>query len=193
MIRSSRRRLATGLLFISPWLAGFVLLTGFPFAASLWWSFCRYDLLSPPQWVGAANYQRLLSEVAGGTGFGEALWNTAYYGLLAVPGSIVLGIGLAVLLTQRIRGQAVYRTVFFLPSIVPSVASSILWMWLLDPKKGLVNRALAPAGVQPGWFNSSAELFSPAAWLAGTAGAGAKEGLVLMSLWGLGNFIVIYL
>lgn len=193
MARGTRRNTPLGLLFISPWLAGFLLLTLYPFAASLWWSFCRYDLLSPPVWTGPDHYRRLLDELLSGRGFGEALWNTGYYAMLSIPGSIVLGIALAALLTQPIRGQALYRTAFFLPSIVPTVASSILWMWLLDPKRGLVNRGLAVTGAQPGWFNSAQELFNPAAWFNGTAGAGAKEGLVLMSLWGLGNFLVIYM
>lgn len=190
---SSSRQLRNGLLFVSPWLAGFVLLTLYPFVASLYWSFCRYDLLSEPELVGTEHYQRIGGEILAGTEFGQALWNTLYYALLVVPGSVVLGVSLALLLNWKVRGQAVYRTLFFLPSIVPTVATSILWMWLLDPKRGLVNRLLRWFGLEPTWFNSSAEAFNLLDWWNGSGGIGAKDGLVLMSLWGIGNFIIIYL
>ena len=190
---SSSRQTRTGLLFVAPWLAGFVMLTVYPFAQSLYWSFCRYDLLSEPRWVGGANYRRLAAEIGRGDEFGQALWNTAYYALLAVPGSVLLGVGLAVALNLRVRGQAVYRTLFFIPSIVPTVATSILWMWLLNPTRGLVNRLLEPTGLAPTWLNSSAEALNPAEWWNGTAGLGSKDALVLMTLWGVGNFMIIYL
>lgn len=191
--RRPLRRWLVPLGFISPWLLGFVLLTAWPFFVSLYWSFCRYDLLSPPEWVGLVHYRQLARETAAGAEFGQALWNTAYYGALAIPGSVVLGIGLALALNLPVAGRSVYRVLLFLPSIVPVVASSMLWLFLLDPKRGLVNRLLAVFGAEPAWFNSSAELLNPAAWWQGTAGAGAKDALVLMSLWGVGNFMIIYL
>lgn len=187
------RRIRTGLVFISPWLAGFLLLTLYPFLATIVWSLSHYDLLAEPEWVGTANYRRLGSELISGGEFGQALWNTGYYAALVVPGSVVLGVGLAMLLSVPVRGQACYRAVFFLPSVVPTVATSILWMWLLDPKKGLVNRLLRPLGLEPTWLNSSSEWFHPAGWFTGTAALGSKDALALMSLWGIGNFIVIYL
>ena len=123
-----------GLAFVSPWILGFVLLVAYPFAASLYWSFCRYDLLTPPRPIGVANYTRILEELSSGAGFGRALWNTTYYALLSVPLSIVAGIGLALLLSWRVRGQTVYRTLCFIPTVIPVVASSILWIWMLDPR-----------------------------------------------------------
>jgi len=190
---SSARNPKLGLLFVSPWLLGFVFLTGYPFLVSLYWSFCRYDLLTEPDWVGLEHYYRLLNELFSGAEFGQALWNTSYYAAVVVPGSVVLGVTLAVLLNLKVRGQAAFRTLLFLPSIVPTVASSILFIWLLDPKKGLVNRGLAIVGVEPTWLNSSAEFFNVADWLAGTAELGSKDALAMMSLWGIGNFIIIYL
>ena len=187
------RQTRLGWMFIAPWLAGWLLLVAWPFGVSLYWSFCRYDLLTPPEWVGLENYRRLAAELKSGENFGQALWNTAYYALVTVPGSVVLGVGLALALSWRVRGQAVYRTLFFLPSIVPAVATSILWQWLLDPRRGLVNRLLAPISLQPNWLNSSAEALNAADWWSGTAGLGSKDALALMSLWGVGNFIVIYL
>ena len=93
-----------GLAFISPWLCGFVLLYAYPFLASLYWSFCEYDLLTAPQFVGVANYQRIVNEFATGTGFGRALWNTAYYALVSVPLSVVVGVLLAIALSWKVRG-----------------------------------------------------------------------------------------
>jgi multiple sugar transport system permease protein len=196
----SRRQPLAGLLFVSPWLIGLALLVVFPFAASLVWSFCRYDLLSPPQFIGTENYQRLAREILSGEDFGQAIWNTAYYALLAVPLSIALGVTLAVMLSWRVRGQAVYRTIFFLPSVVPAVAASALWLWLLDPAHGLVNHLLQSVGL-PGqlWFKGTSEgaLSLPATLFDGRPGVslafGSKDALVLMSLWGVGNFMIIYL
>ena len=184
----------TALLFLLPWLAGFFALVVFPFGASLYWSFQQYDMLTPPRYVGTANYSRLAEELFTGELFGQAAWNTSYYALLSVPLSIVLGVSLSVMLSWNVRGRAVYRTIFFLPSVVPAVASSILWLWLLDPQAGLVNYVLSLVGLPgPGWFNSTAEAAWLPAWFAGNGGFGSKDGLVLMSLWGVGNFMIIYL
>ena len=181
-------------MFLAPWLIGFTLLIAYPFVASLAWSFERYDMLSPPRFVGAENYRRLAEEFWSGERFGQAVWNTLYYAAVSVPLSIALGLGLAILLSWDVRGRAIYRTIFFLPSVVPVVASSILWLWLLNPQAGLVNGVLGAVGLPtPGWFNSTAEAFWPAAWFAGTGGVGSKDALVLMSLWGVGNFMIIYL
>jgi multiple sugar transport system permease protein len=192
-ISRARRRL-TPLAFVGPWLVGLVALVVYPFVASLLWSFERVDMLSPSRYVGAANYERLAGELASGERFGQALWNTAYYALVSVPLSIVLGVTLAVMLAWNVRGRAVYRTVFFLPSVVPAVASSILWMWLLDPQAGLVNYLVSLVGLPtPGWFNSTAEAAWLPGWFTGSGGFGSKDALVLMSLWGVGNFMIIYL
>ncbi len=188
------RPTTTALAFIAPWLVGFLTLIAYPFVASLAWSFTRYDMLSPPRYIGTDNYARLAEELWTGQRFGQAAWNTAYYALVSVPLSIVLGIGLAVMLSWQVRGRAVYRTIFFLPSVVPAVASSILWTWLLNPQSGLVNYVLSLVGLpQPGWFNSTAEAAWPPGWFAGHGGLGSKDALVLMSLWGVGNFMIIYL
>ena len=82
--------------FVSPWLVGFALLVVYPFAATLYWSFCEFDLLTPPQWVGGRHYARLIDEIRTAEAFAGALWNTGYFALVTVPGSIALGIGLAV-------------------------------------------------------------------------------------------------
>jgi multiple sugar transport system permease protein len=188
------RATITALVFITPWLAGLFALVVYPFLASLVWSFQRYDMLSPPSFVGGSNYARLAEEFWTGQRFGQAAWNTAYYALVSVPLSIALGVALAVMLAWNVRGQAVYRTIFFLPSVVPAVAGSILWLWLLDPQAGLVNYLLSLVGLPtPGWFNSTAEAAWLPGWFTGNGGFGSKDALVLMSLWGVGNFMIIYL
>jgi len=191
-----RRELQLGLAMIGPWLTGFFVLTLYPFCASLTWSFCDYDLLSEPRWIGLSNYRRLASELVSGGPFARALANTAYYALTSVGLSVVLGITLAVSLSWKVRGRALYRTLCFLPTIVPTVAAAVLWMALLDPQQGLVNGVLKSVGLSAqGWFQSTSAVAWPPAWPADHAGRvfGSKDGLVLMSLWGIGNLLVIYL
>lgn len=180
----------SGWLFVSPWLLGLVLLFAYPFVASLIWSFSEYDLLTSPRFVGTENYERIVSEMIQGKGFGKALWNTFYYAATSVPLSILLAIGLAMMLNWKVRGQALFRTLFFLPSMVPVVASSILWLWLLDPRDGMINGVLQFVyETPPLWFQGIQESVS----LSSPLQFGSKDGLTLMSLWGVGNFMLIYL
>lgn len=181
---------------VSPWLLGFFSLTCYPFAASLYWSFCRYDLLSEPSWVGLENYRRLASELFGGGTFAQALGNTAYFAVGSVSLSVVLGIALATLLSWNVRGRAVYRTLCYLPAVVPTVAAAVLWISLLDPQHGLVNRLLEFFGLSAqGWFQSTSAAGWLPSWPVDHAGRifGSKDGLLLMSLWAVGNLMVIYL
>ena len=181
---------------VSPWLVGFAVLVVYPFAASFYWSFCRYDLLTEPKWVGGENYQRLLSELLSGGPFGRALANTIYYAVVSVALSVILGVALAVILNWKVRGQAVFRTFCFLPSIVPTVAAAVLWIWLLDPQQGLVNAVLDIFHLPgQGWFKSTSAAAWPPEWPADHAGRifGSKDGLIVLSLWGIGNLLVIYL
>ncbi len=191
------RQLSTAALFLLPWIVGFLAFFAWPFAATLYWSFCDFDLLTSPRWVGLDNYHRLARELAEGDGFGQALWNTFYYAAVSVPLSIAMGVGLAALLSQRLRGAAIYRTLWFLPSIVPTVAVAVVWMWLLDPQSGLVTIVLHDWLGFPTqfWLKSTSEALSPASWPGDASGsiAGSKDALVLMTLWGVGNFVVIYL
>lgn len=189
--------LLTAAPFVAPWAFGFVVFTVAPFLASLYWSFCHYDLLTAPRWVGADHYARLAEELWTGGPFGRALWNTCYYAAVSVPLSIALGVSLALLLSQSLRGVAIYRTLWFLPSVVPTVAMAILWMGLLDPQDGLVNHLLSEVLGLPaqGWLKSTSEAVYPPSWPAESPGRafGSKDALVLMTLWGVGNFMVIYL
>ena len=194
--RSDVEQLRTGLGMVSPWLLGFALLVVYPFLASFYWSFCRYDLLGSPQWAGWDNYQRILDELVQGGSFARALGNTAYYAVLSVGLSVILGVTLAVVLSWQVRGRAFFRTLCYLPSVVPTVAAAVLWMWLLDPQQGLVNGVLEYLQLPAqGWFQSTSTAGWPAEWPADHAGRifGSKDGLVLLGLWGIGNLLIIYL
>ena len=193
---------AAGWLFCLPWIIGFLALFVWPFFASAWWSFCQYDMVNPPRWVGGSNYGRLASDLVTQQGFGQALTNTLYYSLLSVPLSVILGVLLAVLLSAPLRGQAIYRTLVFLPSVIPVVAASILWLWLLNPESGMVNYLLSWVGVPPqNWLNQARpaismetmEMIRQGGMVSSFKLFGSKDALVLMSLWGVGNFVVIYL
>ena len=166
----------TGYAFISPWIVGFLMFTAFPFLSSIVLSFTRYNIISPPVWVGAANYRTMAHS-------DPLFWNslavTVKFAVLAVPLGVVAGVGLALLLNLDIRGISLYRMIFFIPSILPSVATSVVFLWLLNPEIGLVNRAFRAVGVTgPEWLQSPQ-------W--------ALPSLVLMSLWAVGGSMVIYL
>ena len=166
----------TGYLFISPWLIGFLLFTVFPFVASIYLSFTRYNVVSPPSWVGMANYKMLFTA---DPLFWKALTVTFWYALVAVPLGVMAGVGLALLLNLELRGMSLFRTIFYLPSIVPSVATSVLFLWILNPEKGLVNGILRNFGIEgPPWLTDKA-------W--------APWSLVFISVWAVGGSMVIYL
>lgn len=169
----SPRRL--GLLFILPWLIGFMVFTLYPFMASLYFSFTSYDLTTAPHWVGLANYSRLFQSHE----FYQSLYNTFYYTIIEVPLSTLSAIGIALLLNMEARGRSIYRTLFYVPSIVPTLASSVLWIWIFNPSFGILNSVLGDIGLPgTGWIFSTV-------W--------SKPSLIIMGLWGMGAPIVIYL
>ncbi len=175
-MKSFIKKNISGYLFIAPWLLGFLLLTVGPMIYSMYLSFTSATLLSPPRWIGIENYQKMFSN---DPLFFESFWNTIYYVIFAVPLGLVLSLLLALLLNQKLRGMSIFRTVFFLPSITNMVAVSVLWLWIFNPEFGLLNTALEKFGiVGPLWLQSEA-------W--------AKPALILMSLWGIGGGIIIFL
>jgi len=164
-----------GYLFILPWLIGFGVFVLGPTVASLFISLLRADMLTPAKFVGISNYAQLLVDPL----FWKSLVNTFYYTFTTVPLGIVVGLGFALALNQRIRAVNFFRTVYYLPSVVSVVALSLVWMWLLNPEIGLVNSILGRLGLpQPAW------LFSET-W--------AMPSLIIMSVWFVGPNIVIYL
>jgi len=175
-LKSETRDFLRGMAFISPWLVGFLAFTLIPIGLSLYYSFCDYSLLQPPLFKGLANYRLLARDSV----FWKVVFNTAIYALMALPLGMVVALGAAMLLNMKLRGQSIYRTIIFLPSLVPAVASAMLWLWLFNAKLGLINLALQKLGVSnpPGWLTD-------VRW--------AMPALVIMSFWGIGNSVIIYL
>jgi multiple sugar transport system permease protein len=163
--------------FLLPWLISLVVLTGYPLLATIYFSFTDYNIVQTPRWVGFENYQQMFID---NPLFWQSVLNTTIYSLFAVPLSLLLALCLALLLNQNIRGVGIYRTIFYLPTMVPVVASSLLWVVMLNPQNGLLNGLLEGIGIPgPGWFRS-------ADW--------SKPALILIALWGgTGSAMLIFL
>lgn len=177
MTKLERRHLRNGLLFISPWLIGFTIFDVYPLVMSMYYSFTDYNVIQAPVWIGTANYEELFFQ---DWLFWKSLGNTLYFTLISVPACLVASILIATLLNTKLPGISVFRTIFFLPSIVPIVASAVLWLWVLNPDSGLVNTLLSQyLGVQgPGWL-------ADVQW--------SKPSLIIMSIWGIGAAVVVFL
>lgn len=164
-----------GILFASPWIIGFLVFSLYPICASAYYSFNEFNLIQPPKWVGFDNYISLVKDAK----FTKSLFNTVYMVVLGTPINIIVALLLAVLLNQKLKGISVFRTIFYLPSIVPVVASSLLWLWILNPSAGVLNAILKFFGMgQPNW------LMDPA-W--------TKPALILISTWGVGGMMIVFL
>jgi multiple sugar transport system permease protein len=165
-----------GIVMAGPWILGFLMFTLGPMLASLYFSLTEYSVFSPPSFVGLRNYVELLTD---DRLHAIAMYNTAYYTAFQVPISLVLALAVAVLLNQGLPGENLFRTIYYLPSVVSGVAISMLWLWLFDPNLGLVNVVL-------GWFGIRGPL-----WLQDPRWS--KPALILMSMWGIGRPMVIFL
>lgn len=169
------RRLRLGLGFVSPWLIGYCVFYLYPFLATLYYSVTSFTGIGNPVFTGLANYSGLMHDSI----FRTAVFNTIYYTIIEVPFSTIAALGLALLLNMNVRGQAVYRTLFYIPSIVPVVASSLIFVWIFQPSFGIVNDLLSGVHINgPDWFFSIS-------W--------SKPTFILLGLWGLGQPMVIYL
>jgi multiple sugar transport system permease protein len=162
-------------LFVSPWVIGFLAFFVYPFFATLYYSFTNFNGVGAPKWVGLANYSQLFHDPL----FKTSLFNTFYYTAIELPLSTVVALGLALLLNMDVKGRAIYRTIFYIPSIVPLVASCMVFVWIFNPVSGIVNALLTGAHLPaPDWFFS-------VTW--------SKPSFILLGLWGLGQPMVIYL
>ena len=171
-----RREALYGLAFVSPWIIGLLLFSLFPFIASFALSFTRYDVINPPVWIGLANYQEIFS---GDSLFGKSLLNTAYYVVGSVVIRIVLAFSLAMLLNSKVRFLGVWRTLFYIPSTVPIVAISMVWIYILNARYGLLNWFLSLLGQgRIRWLSSPAY---------------AMNGLLVMSTTWVGVTMIIFL
>jgi multiple sugar transport system permease protein len=169
-----RRGLVVGLM--SPWIVGFSVFFAYPLMMSAYLSLTHYDLLSAPRWVGLANYEYLFEQ-------DQMVWpavrNTLWLMVVLVPTQALFAFGVALILTRARRGVGFFRTVFYLPALAPVVAATLGFVYLLNPATGPVNIALEHLGIDaPLWFHSPE-------W--------SKPSLVLLSLWGVGNLMIIFL
>ncbi|MBS1706258.1 MAG: extracellular solute-binding protein [Armatimonadetes bacterium] len=171
-------------LFLTPWLVGFFVFTLGPMLASLFFSFTQYNVLSDARWVGVKNYQELFHDEQGL--LKKAFLNVLYLGGIGIPLGLITGLAIALLLNQAVRGMRYYRTAFYLPSIVPTVATAVLWIFILnaDPNRGLIN-GIWHSTIQA-WFGTP-----PPGWL--SVEQWAKPSILLMGLWGAGGGMILWL
>jgi multiple sugar transport system permease protein len=164
------KEVLTGYLFASPWILGFLAFTLFPVLLSFYYSFCRYDVLRPPMFIGFQNYYHLLFQ---SEKFYRAVYNTLYYTIFRVPLVMVGSLILAMLVAIPRKGMSIVRTIYYMPSIITGVALSVIWLWMYNPKFGLVNRGLGFLGLPlPLWLESPV-------W--------SKQAIILMGLWSIGG------
>jgi multiple sugar transport system permease protein len=173
--RATRGQIA-GILFISPWLIGFLAFTAFPILASLYYSFTLYDIINAPRFIGLNNFTFMFTT---DPSFPIVIYNTVYFVVLGVPAATIVSFLLAALLNRNIVGRPVFRTIFFLPFIVPSVATAMVWLWMYNPNYGLLDGTLSGLGMQVIPWLGSPSL--------------AKISLLIISVWGQGATIVIFL
>ncbi|KAB8185772.1 ABC transporter permease subunit [Nonomuraea phyllanthi] len=163
------------LLFISPWIIGFLIFTAWPVINSAYLSLTDYDVINDPSFVGFDNYVQLFQDPK----VGLALRNTFLFTVMSVPTQLVVSLALALLLNSATKATGFFRTAFFLPKMTPPVAIGILLLMLFNGQNGLINAFLGVFGIDgPAWTTDPA-------WV--------KPGLVLMSLWTVGSSIVIIL
>ncbi len=182
--RSAKQEAWAGYLMAGPWILGFLLLTAGPILASMLLAFSDYDVLHAPRYTGLSNFQTLFGDDR--EMIGKAFYNAAYLAIIGIPLGMATGLGIAMLLNMKVKGMNWYRTAFYIPSIVPGIASAVLWSWILagDPNKGLLNAAWNASLTQwfgilpPGWYGV-------AEW--------AKPGLIVQGLWGAGGGMILWL
>ncbi len=176
LTRRQRRELIAGMLFISPWTIGFVWFTLYPVVASLYYSFTNYRIIDRPIWIGLNNFNVLFTQ---DDLFTTSIKNTAYYVITSVPLDLVVALFFAILLNVGIAGRSFFRTAFYLPTVVPTVASAILWIMLFNTDGGIINAALGLVRIPPiPWLSSPT-------W--------AMPALIILSVWGIGAAVIIFL
>ena len=164
-------------LCMSPWVLGFLFFTAYPMGASLYQSFTKFNLIESPEWVGFANYIRAFTD---DSDFWKALTNTIWISAVSIPLRIVFALFTAWILTKPTRGSKIYRTIFFLPAMVPTVAATMSFTYIFNPAIGPINKFLEFFGIKnpPMWFNDPH-------W--------SKWALIILGLWGIGDTMIIYL
>ena len=184
MNKEEKRNLRLGLFFISPWIIGVFAFAVYPLVSTVYFSLCDYSILSPAVYVGLDNYKGLFTDAI----FWKSVYNTFFFALFAIPLGLIISLTLAILLNFDLPGKGIFRTVFFLPSLVPVVCLAVLWQWMLNGELGLVNNAIRPILAT---INSLLDThLVPPNWL--QEPGYAKWGIIFTSLWGVGQAVVIY-
>lgn len=173
---TARREARTGWLWLQAWLIGFALFTAFPLVFSLYLSFTEWNGRGAPTWVGLSNFVTLFAR---DPLFWQSLKVTALFAVLYLPLSLLIGFSMAMLMNQRLRGVTVFRTIYYLPSVLSGVAVAVLWQFVFNRDYGLANWLLSVVGIGPvNWLQDSA-------WVI--------PAIVIMQLWGVGSSVIIYL
>ena len=188
----SLSRRTTGTMFAMPWIVGLAVFALYPFLASIYYSMTNFSVLRSPVWVGLDNYRAM----AGDSVFWKVLWNTLALSVLCISGGIVISLGLALLMNTVRRGQTLYSSIFYVPILIPSVVSAIVWAWIYNAQCGLLNGAIDPL-LSAG--NSMRKALNPA--LAGDALWSAPDWksnwplscLFILTMWSIGQTAFIYL
>ena len=176
MSKGETRRLLTGLMFVSPWLLGFLLWTLYPLLSSAYYSFTRYDLIKPPIWIGLGNFKEIFTD---DPRFWTVVYNTLFYVGISVPLGVIVAFLLATLLNTKIVARSTFRAIFYIPAIVPAVCSAMVWLFIYNNQYGVINNILRGLGQPIIPFLSSVE------W--------AKPSLIVISVWATGTAVVIFL
>lgn len=174
-MKTRTREAIMGYVFLLPWLIGFIVFLVGPMIASIFLSMTEYKMIRPPDWIGLANYERMFAD--------QFVWHslkvTMTYVVFAVPIGLVLALSVAVLLNQKIIASGIFRTVFYLPSVISGVAIALVFAWIFNFRFGILNFFLGLVGIEgPNWLGSPRY---------------ALAAFVVMSLWGIGGNVVIYL
>ena len=175
-LSQNTRHTINGLLFASPWIFGLLVFWIYPTLASAYYSFTKFNGVKDPQWIGIANYVKLFTKDGD---FVDAINSTGYFAAVSIPLAIIFAFGLALMLNAKIRAQVLYRTIYFLPTLVPEVALGLVWVFIFTPHSGLISAPFRALG------------FRGPCWL--TCAEWARPTLVLLALWIIGQQIILYL
>lgn len=177
-----RRETARGYALITPWILGFVVFQLYPFAYSFYLSFTEYNIFQPPQWVGLENYREIVGDQRE---FWPSLRLTLFYAALNVPLGMAGALGVALLLNQDVKGIGIWRTVYYLPAVLPAAAVALLWRWMFSPESGLINFTLRPiytlTGSEPLQWFTNPELVLPAFVIMGMWGVFGANAVILLA------------
>jgi multiple sugar transport system permease protein len=165
-----------GYLFVLPWILSILIFTAYPTAASFFFSFTKYNVIQSPRFIALANYVNMFTNDGR---LAKSVFNSIYYTVAIVPLGMISSLSLAVLLSARVRFVGVFRTLYYIPSLVPAVAGTLLFVLIMDPRQGLLNAGLRSLGFKAvGWFNDPT-------W--------SKPALIIMNMWGIGSSTLIFL